>query len=504
MLKNYMKRSILLLGAAAAVVTADAQAYRDVTGQFLVNPTYIPGWQGALTATANGVAEVYNGAFNLYQVLPDMEAGTYTLKADAFYRCGNNDFSAANMTEGKNHFAYIYINDKKVAVKGLFDGRTTAPNSTGEAATAFAANEYTNEVEVNHPGGDMIIGIMNEGGYADEWCCFDNFKLFEGTTDMTEKIANPNFVDGFAYVKDQTVGEGWEITNADKNKKIPDFNNHGGAYRKTNASPYNYGQQVTLPAGKYRFSMLTFHRYGGAGNLNGKIITVKGAWGIQDISKSPKDWFEEGKYDEIDDNTYAHAYIYMSQSEAKPTNLKWNTSRGGQLNPATDKRTRVKCSWELNNGDYANIPENETRANSNNEQIVPTYGETRNIIEWWDDSGKEREAAAAFVNEPEKYFQYVEFELPAETTVWLGHGKNSNSSDQYWHTWADIKLEKWDADYKGINGSGTSAIESIAADFDANAPVEYFNMQGVRVAEPTTGLYIVRQGNKVSKQLIRK
>ena len=29
-------------------------------------------------------------------------------------------------------------------------------------------------------------------------------------------------------------------------------------------------------------------------------------------------------------------------------------------------------------------------------------------------------------------------------------------------------------------------------------------MQGVRVAEPTTGLYIVKQGNKVSKQLIRK
>ena len=194
----------------------------------------------------------------------------------------------------------------------------------------------------------------------------------------------------------------------------------------------------------------------------------------------------------------------MSQSEAKPTNLKWNTSRGGQLNPDTDKRTRVKCSWELNNGDYAKIPENTTRADANNEQIVPTYGTTRNIIEWWDDSGKEREAAAAFVNEPEKYFQYVEFELPTETTVWLGHGKNSNSSDQYWHTWADIKLEKWDPDYKGINGSGTSAIESIAADFDANAPVEYFNMQGVRVAEPTTGLYIVRQGNKVSKQLIRK
>ena len=58
---------------------------------------------------------------------------------------------------------------------------------------------------------------------------------------------------------------------------------------------------------------------------------------------------------------------------------------------------------------------------------------------------------------------------------------------------------KWDE-------NATSGVDAIAIDaaFDENAPVEYFNMQGVRVAEPTTGLYIVRQGNKVSKQLIRK
>lgn len=36
-----------------------------------------------------------------------------------------------------------------------------------------------------------------------------------------------------------------------------------------------------------------------------------------------------------------------------------------------------------------------------------------------------------------------------------------------------------------------------------NAPVEYFNMQGVRVANPENGIFIVRQGDKVSKQVIR-
>ena len=37
---------------------------------------------------------------------------------------------------------------------------------------------------------------------------------------------------------------------------------------------------------------------------------------------------------------------------------------------------------------------------------------------------------------------------------------------------------------------------------DTDAPVEYFNLQGVRVNEPTAGLYIRRQGRNVSKVII--
>lgn len=45
---------------------------------------------------------------------------------------------------------------------------------------------------------------------------------------------------------------------------------------------------------------------------------------------------------------------------------------------------------------------------------------------------------------------------------------------------------------------GLEGIEGVVVD-DANAPVEYFNLQGVRVAEPVNGLYIRRQGSKTSK-----
>lgn len=42
--------------------------------------------------------------------------------------------------------------------------------------------------------------------------------------------------------------------------------------------------------------------------------------------------------------------------------------------------------------------------------------------------------------------------------------------------------------------SGIADVE-----LDNNAPVEYFNLQGVRVANPENGLYIMRQGDKVVK-----
>ena len=61
--------------------------------------------------------------------------------------------------------------------------------------------------------------------------------------------------------------------------------------------------------------------------------------------------------------------------------------------------------------------------------------------------------------------------------------------------WYDGKLN--------VKISGTSGIESITVN-DSNAPVEYFNLQGIRVAEPVEGqLYIRRQGKTVSKQIVR-
>lgn len=49
---------------------------------------------------------------------------------------------------------------------------------------------------------------------------------------------------------------------------------------------------------------------------------------------------------------------------------------------------------------------------------------------------------------------------------------------------------------------GQAAVEGVEMD-ETDAPVEYFNLQGVRVSNPSNGLYIRRQGSKTEKVIIK-
>ena len=84
------------------------------------------------------------------------------------------------------------------------------------------------------------------------------------------------------------------------------------------------------------------------------------------------------------------------------------------------------------------------------------------------------------------------------------------SAAQSWMT----PIGKYDivADFKTMTvklvaaGTGSlpnegSAVEAIESDFDGEP--EYYNLQGVRVYEPSQGIYIVRRGNKVTKEVVR-
>jgi putative endopeptidase len=56
-----------------------------------------------------------------------------------------------------------------------------------------------------------------------------------------------------------------------------------------------------------------------------------------------------------------------------------------------------------------------------------------------------------------------------------------------------------------VTSKPMSSINSVECDPDANTTAEYYNLQGIRVAEPTLpGAYIVRRGSVTTKTIIRK
>lgn len=55
----------------------------------------------------------------------------------------------------------------------------------------------------------------------------------------------------------------------------------------------------------------------------------------------------------------------------------------------------------------------------------------------------------------------------------------------------------FDFQFPNLPGYGENSVANVGV--DANAPVEFYNLQGVRVQNPENGLFIRRQGNKATK-----
>lgn len=80
--------------------------------------------------------------------------------------------------------------------------------------------------------------------------------------------------------------------------------------------------------------------------------------------------------------------------------------------------------------------------------------------------------------------------LDGSEGVYLMLNRNYNGIALY-----TIAKESW----QDPNGSG---IEDIVAD-EVEGAAKYYNLQGVEVANPENGLYIVKRGNKVAKELVK-
>lgn len=63
----------------------------------------------------------------------------------------------------------------------------------------------------------------------------------------------------------------------------------------------------------------------------------------------------------------------------------------------------------------------------------------------------------------------------------------------------------WEDDYKITYGNwvDVAGINDITITDSENAPIEYFNISGVRVDNPTSGIYIKKQGHSVQKIIVK-
>ncbi|MDE6196519.1 MAG: hypothetical protein K2F91_01475, partial [Muribaculaceae bacterium] len=72
-----------------------------------------------------------------------------------------------------------------------------------------------------------------------------------------------------------------------------------------------------------------------------------------------------------------------------------------------------------------------------------------------------------------------------------GEGNNKNPENGLW----------MDIDMVSVTGDEVGGVNDVIV-ADTNAPVEYFNLQGVRVANPENGLFIRRQGKTTTKVVL--
>ncbi|WP_302620676.1 hypothetical protein, partial [uncultured Muribaculum sp.] len=111
-----------------------------------------------------------------------------------------------------------------------------------------------------------------------------------------------------------------------------------------------------------------------------------------------------------------------------------------------------------------------------------TDGTASNVLYFWPKQGGDNPFATQYNEKPD----YQAVALKAGT-----HKITVKSLSYPWH-FDNIKI-----DTKNI----TSGIDSVTSDNDDNAPVMWYNLQGMPVdpASAAPGLYLRRQGNKTQK-----
>ena len=137
----------------------------------------------------NETAEQFSRPFDIWQELPDMLAGTYQLKANAFYRAGGIEtaYNAWQQKDPSIENAQLYLGDAATPLLNLYSSEDYTyspynyPDNLAAASGAFNAKGQYGENTVNftllEDGQALRLGIRKDNTVPADWVAFDHFQL---------------------------------------------------------------------------------------------------------------------------------------------------------------------------------------------------------------------------------------------------------------------------------------------------------------------------------------
>ena len=209
MTRHWMKSLVALLFVAGYAGHLYAEAWIDVTEQYIVNPDFRnndvrTGWEGTRFGVAGPMnnAEHFSKNFDTYQRIEGLQPGRYRLSASAFYRMGQSFFDYWYYTSGDYEeflhaqlYATSSVQEASVAIVPAssaalpeslggsasqvgWDETLYIPNNMAAAHYWFEAGYYHNEVEVEvGSDGRLTIGVRKETTIDSDWMCISNWRL---------------------------------------------------------------------------------------------------------------------------------------------------------------------------------------------------------------------------------------------------------------------------------------------------------------------------------------
>lgn len=228
---------------------------------------------------------------------------------------------------------------------------------------------------------------------------------------------------------------------------------------------YNVKLQFSVPA-PGRIKSIVFHKGG------------NNAWKLGEVSvgEKPTGWNDEGfaTWTAPEDESVSSVWFYFNETHTRMSGITVEYDLGKPATPYVVSETAdaivVECDdWcELH---YTKKPESAAKAPSRAQLNDGTIEDTD---EWY-------------------HHGSYQITIDKNNTVHQDRGYSFIAN----HAETGLKSDALNL-YVGSDGTLTG-VEGISAEADADAPVEFYDLQGRMVANPQGGIFIRRQGSKVTK-----